>query len=325
MLQNETVQHKDGKRTISLILPVYNVDQYLAGCLTSLLHQTFSDFEAICVDDGSTDRSGGILDEFAAADTRFVVVHKKHQGVSAARNTALDMACGEYIGFVDPDDYLHPQALELLYNTMLQNRSDIVACGYEITNRTFCGSFQRLDRAEIREVDYTNPALDFYASRDVILPMLWNKLYKSELLRGIRFIPMKVAQDEVYLAEVMRRCQCLTYIDAKLYFWYQRVNSATKLPIDQGTIDTYVFQVRKLHEMYLDTPELLDYIKRVRLVSILAEMFNEITMLSLNCRYRMRFAATREVRKLVREHVLDYQGLDFKGKYRLFRMCWGLK
>ena len=320
------VQHEDGSpKTISLILPVYNVDKYLAVCLTSLSRQTFPDFEAICVDDGSTDRSGEILDEFAAGDSRFIVIHQKNQGVSVARNVALDVAKSEYIGFVDPDDYLHPQALELLYNTIRQNNTDIVACGYEITNQPFCREFQSFYCAEIVERYYTNPSLDFYTSRDVILPMLWNKLYKSELLRGIRFIPMKVAQDEVYLAEVMRRCQRLIHIDSRLYFWYQRVNSATKLPIDKETIDTYVFQVRKFFEMYQDTPKMLAYIKRVRLVSILAEMFNEITTLPLSCRYRMRLIAAREVRKLVREHVLDYQGLDFKEKYRLFRMYWGLK
>ena len=100
---------------ISVIIPVYNVEEYLPVCLDSVLAQTFSDFEAVCVNDGSPDNSAAILEKYAKKDARIKVVSRPNGGLSAARNTGLENACGEYIYFLDSDDYIHPQLLEILY------------------------------------------------------------------------------------------------------------------------------------------------------------------------------------------------------------------
>ena len=100
---------------ISVIVPIYNVEEYLSGCLESILSQNFSDFEIICIDDGSTDESGSILEMYASKDSRIRTVHQENKGLSSARNVGLDMARGEYIAFCDSDDYYHPDFLKKLY------------------------------------------------------------------------------------------------------------------------------------------------------------------------------------------------------------------
>lgn len=112
---------------VSIIVPVYNVGQYLCECLDSLINQTEKDIEIILVDDGSTDKSGNICDEYAKHDKRISVIHQKNQGQSAARNRGLDSACGEYIMFVDSDDYIELDACKTLYDTAISNNADIVS------------------------------------------------------------------------------------------------------------------------------------------------------------------------------------------------------
>lgn len=119
---------------ISIIVPVYNVERYLRKCLDSIIAQTFSDWECICVDDGSPDNSGKILDEYAAKDKRFVIIHKENGGVSSARNAGLDMARGEYITFCDSDDWIEKETYEVAYMNAKKNNADIVTWQYQIND-----------------------------------------------------------------------------------------------------------------------------------------------------------------------------------------------
>ena len=119
---------------ISVIVPVYNVERYLRKCLDSIIAQTFSDWECICVDDGSPDNSGKILDEYAAKDKRFVIIHKENGGVSSARNAGLDMARGEYITFCDSDDWIEKETYEVAYMNAKKNNADIVTWQYQIND-----------------------------------------------------------------------------------------------------------------------------------------------------------------------------------------------
>lgn len=115
---------------ISVIVPVYNVERYLRKCLDSIIAQTFSDWECICVDDGSPDNSGKILDEYAAKDKRFVIIHKENGGVSSARNAGLDMARGEYITFCDSDDWVEADWLLVQYTDIVSEDFDVCICGF---------------------------------------------------------------------------------------------------------------------------------------------------------------------------------------------------
>ena len=116
---------------ISIIIPMYNVEKYLRRCLDSVQNQTFKQWQAICVDDGSPDKSGEIAEEYAKKDKRFIVVHKENGGLSDARNYGMPHATGQYIMFLDSDDFIHPQTMEIAYNTAIKNKSDIVSFTYD--------------------------------------------------------------------------------------------------------------------------------------------------------------------------------------------------
>lgn len=115
---------------VSIVVPIYNVEAYLSRCLDSILSQTLQDIEVIAVNDGSTDASGEILDQYASKDTRIIVIHKKNGGVSAARNDGIQLVKGEYIGFVDPDDWIDHDMYEALYHSAVEEKADIVMCTY---------------------------------------------------------------------------------------------------------------------------------------------------------------------------------------------------
>ena len=125
------VQRNYNMPKISIIIPMYNVEKYLRRCLDSVLNQTFTDWTAICVDDGSPDKSGEIAEEYAARDKRFIVIHKENGGLSDARNAGMPYARGEYIMYLDSDDFIHPQTMEIAYNAIKKNKSDIVSFQYD--------------------------------------------------------------------------------------------------------------------------------------------------------------------------------------------------
>ena len=124
---------------ISIIVPIYNVGKYLPKCIESILNQTFKNFELILVNDGSTDNSGVVCDDYEKKDTRIKIIHKSNGGVSSARNAGLYVAKGEYIGFVDPDDYIDKNMYEKLYRLCIDNNSDIAICRF---NREINGKIQ---------------------------------------------------------------------------------------------------------------------------------------------------------------------------------------
>lgn len=116
---------------ISVIVPVYNVEEYLPTCIESILNQTYKDLEILLIDDGSTDNSGRICDEYAKRDNRCIVIHQPNKGVYNARNTGLEHVKGEYISFIDSDDYIHPQMLEILYETLQKEDYDFSMVAYK--------------------------------------------------------------------------------------------------------------------------------------------------------------------------------------------------
>ncbi|MEH7309214.1 glycosyltransferase, partial [Neobacillus drentensis] len=120
--------------TISIIVPIYNVEQFLPNCIDSILIQSFTDFELILVNDGSTDRSGEICDLYARMDNRIKVIHKPNGGVSSARNKGIDISKGNYIAFVDPDDTIEPKMYDVLLQSALRYKADIVVCPYKAIN-----------------------------------------------------------------------------------------------------------------------------------------------------------------------------------------------
>lgn len=167
---------------ISVIVPIYKVEQYLERCINSLVHQSYINMEIVLVDDGSPDRCGEICDSWAAKDSRIKVVHKKNGGLSDARNAGVEVAAGEYIAFVDSDDWLHLDYLQKLYQTMQETRSDIVEC--EIIHTTGEEEVPEFDKIK-PEIYSPQDALRYLIEDRIFHQYVWNKLYKRKVIAGI--------------------------------------------------------------------------------------------------------------------------------------------
>lgn len=209
---------------ISVIIPVYNAERYIRTCLCSIQNQNYKDFEAIIVDDGSTDQSGKICDDYAQRDKRFKVIHKSNGGSASARNVALKNVEGDYIAFVDADDYVHPDYLKVMLDVSVKNDADIVQCNYKTTNTS--EAFSKLEH--FNEVTYNNiEFLGFFCKKKTYLKtaVLWNKLYKTALFNGIYFTENKGIDDEYVICNIIYNATSICEIDAILYYYYMSPDS----------------------------------------------------------------------------------------------------
>jgi len=216
------MEHND---LISVIIPVYNVDKYLSRCIDSVINQTYKNLEIILIDDGSTDNSGKICDEYALKNNRIIVIHKQNEGVSSARNTGLNIATGNYIGFVDSDDYIEPDMYEVLYNLLIKNEVEVSCCDYFVFSRKEKKYVQSLDNT-INGILYINEILNTKSGHG---GFLWNKLYSKNLIGNIQFDETLIfGEDYVFVIDVFMKAKKIAFCkDAKYYYCYNP-NSVTK-------------------------------------------------------------------------------------------------
>lgn len=233
---------------ISVIIPVYNCEKYIARCLDSLIDQTHRDWEAICIDDGSKDNSGKILDDHSAADSRIRVIHKENEGVSAARNDALAYAEGEYLLFVDSDDFLHPQTMEICHHFAEKDESDMVAFTYNRRYRTLqmIGHILHIpESGKIRFKRYDIGSIPSHTTDNIFQWATeyshgekgqdkrwlvkhcqpWRCLYKADKIKDIRFISGIIYEDFPWWGTVLTRTEKATIINLPLYYYYPNKGS----------------------------------------------------------------------------------------------------
>lgn len=214
---------------LSIIVPVYNVEPYLRRCIDSILAQTFTDFELILVDDGSPDNCPAICDEYAEKDPRIVVIHKQNGGLSDARNAGLDIARGEYIGFVDSDDFIHKQTYEIAINAARKYNADIVQwkwVPYSLLSE-INGDIEFASDANVVEIiDLPNIAESYYPQICYkVNASIWNKLYVRKIFEKIRFPKGLIYEDYHITLQILDRAQKLVITEEKLYYYYQRTGS----------------------------------------------------------------------------------------------------
>lgn len=231
--------------TISVIIPVYNVEAYLKKCVDSVLAQTYRSIEVILVDDGSPDRCGAMCDDYARENPHVRVIHKKNGGLSAARNAGLDAASGQYIAFVDSDDYVAPEMLERLREAAVKTQAELVICDCCMVNETgeeevlpplSAGVYTPRQAVEAMEAD------PFYW-RHVTA---WNRLYKKELFDTIRFPVGRLHEDEFTVLSFYERCKRIVVIPDRLYYYLQRDGSIMTdrfLGYSYDGLDAYLEQI----------------------------------------------------------------------------------
>ena len=208
---------------ISVIVPIYNVEDYLNRCVDSIINQTYKNLEIILVDDGSPDNCPQMCDDYAKKDSRIKVVHKENGGLSDARNAGMKVATGGYVSFIDSDDYVSLDFYEILLQTMIDNDSDIVECSvvkfYE--NEKFDEYSDDLKVTNYETVD----ALDGLISENPFKQHVWNKLYKSSVALDIPYAVGKLNEDEFWTYQVFGKAKKVTRINKTMYYYFQRNGS----------------------------------------------------------------------------------------------------
>lgn len=209
---------------ISVIVPVYNVAPYLTQCIESLCRQTFSKLEIILVDDGSTDESGKICDEFAKKDPRILVIHKKNEGLSSARNAGLSVASGKYIGFVDGDDFVSCEMYQKLYKIAESYESEIVCCQFQTSNGEIT---EKAEGSETVTVLDTKQAVKKFFLRE-ITESVWDKLFSRRLFDDLFFPEGEINEDTFVVITLILKSRQMIFYDKKLYYYRKRNGSITR-------------------------------------------------------------------------------------------------
>ncbi len=300
---------------ISVIVPFYNIEQYISYCLNSILAQTFRDFELICVNDGSKDNTQKLLDSYAEKDPRVKVIHQKNQGLSAARNNGLKLAAGKYIAFIDGDDAVTPEYLEVLCKEAEKSGADFTFCDYAEVEA---------DQRNIPEPCKEHPAviiqdsiIHSQLSKKIRLPVFaWGKLFRRDFLDDAPFVPGVYFEDYLFFYTSISRLKKVCRVKAPMYLYTQTPNSIMHSPFSIKKAKSYLVIYDRMMkiENRLSSPEEKKLFHRKaagQLRSILSGL------------YDLNREDLKEALPLIQDHFSRWHAdgqlslRDFKLKYRI--------
>lgn len=198
-------------KLLSIIVPVYNVKPYLKKCVESIINQTYKNLQILLVDDGSTDGSQDICDEYARKDSRIVVIHKENGGLSTARNEGMDRAKGEYITFVDSDDWLEPNMYDEMITQLEKYDADLVACSF-----FECKGDEKKAVGDSKNVTVLDKE-EIFINKNQLRFLVWNKVFRRSFIEGLRFVPGQVYEDFHFCRQVFLQTKKLVYLDVPFY------------------------------------------------------------------------------------------------------------
>lgn len=228
-----------GSKKISVIVPVYKVEKYLVRCVESILNQTYSNIEIILVDDGSPDNCPKLCDEYAAKDSRIRVIHKPNGGLSSARNAGMEQVTGEFVGFVDSDDWVQPTMYENCLSLIMDNNADIVQVGRHVSYG------EKLDKSGEPKPKITiyngKDGLQYYmeSSTQTGSYAVWRCLYKTNLIRDLKFREGKINEDMDYNYKAFDRADRIVVTTEKLYSYFQNIESISNGGLNRKDFDLY--------------------------------------------------------------------------------------
>ena len=248
---------------ISVIIPFYNVKAYVNRCLESIVGQTYKNLEIICVDDGSSDGTSAILDEWAKKDDRINVIHKPNGGVSSARNTGLDAATGDYIGFVDGDDYLDHSMYETLYSALRKYNADIASCSYYQGNDN---NWKKGIGSDISFACDREEAVRKCLEMKHIFPSACLNIYSKLIVDGLRFrTDLKISEDRLFNYHAIANCNKYYHSEKCLYYYVERSTSAihTRTAIHSDSLRSQNIIMEDVNNRF---PQYADYSERICII-----------------------------------------------------------
>lgn len=319
------------KPQISIIIPVYNTEQFLKSCINSLINQSFENCEFIFVDDGSTDESCNLIKSYKKNDNRIKLVMQKNKGVSSARNTGILNSNGKYIGFVDSDDYIDSDMYDILYREIQKEDSDVIISNFEEElNRTKNIKTYNLIKNKVMDKTYIqNNILSFFI-KDDSLNTVCNKLYKKSIIDeyNIRFPKgLPLGEDGIFNMIYFSKCSSCKYIDYTGYHYREVHGSATrnlhKHDYFQRELDVYNFDLEKL----IDIPQNIDIksLKSIKLINnIKSNIYiyfdkNQNQSIFYKCKYIKRIVKKKEIKEALEIYLSN---VNITGRYeKLFLFC----
>jgi len=303
---------------ISVIVTVYNGEKYLLGCLQSIAAQTHTDFECLCVDDGSVDGGEAVIEAFAEKDARFRLFRKAAGESQSADNRGMDLATGDALVFVDQDDYIHPQMLAILVAVMEETGVDVVGCAFKHTDQTYAP--MAADVAPYQTRIYDDPLRALLRHRTV-LTAVWARLYKRSALQGLRFVAEQVFADMPFTVSLMVRLKRYAQVDAPLCFYYTNPDSTMRSHWTTQKTEGYVLCINAIHEaIAAHRPESLPEVRKRISNGRVKMIFNRIKKLPKPEQEALWQHAQPHLQRLYAQGRISYRGLKLKHKLTLWRL-----
>lgn len=287
-------------KKVSVIVPIYNVQAYIEKCLESIMGQTYKELEIILVNDGSTDSSPQLCEQLANRDHRIKVVHKTNGGLSDARNAGLEIATGDYIGFVDGDDYIDVDMFQILVENLEKHNADIASCRYarvwEDGKKETVGN-----TGEVKIYNGLEPLREYIYGKNID-PFVCNKLYRSYLINGerpLRFIKGIIGEDNPFLTEMLKReCTIVSIGESKYNYLQKREGAITSAKISQKRVDAVYWWDTLRRECVQEYPEFTKYALRRQTLFYIG-LYNEA------CLSKEYIHEAHHVQKFVKEHARE--------------------
>lgn len=261
---------------ISIIIPVYNVQNYLCKCIDSIINQTYKNIEIILVDDGSTDNSGTICDQYKTKDDRISVIHKTNEGLSSARNKGLKNAKGVYVQFIDSDDYIDLDTIEIMYNNICRYNADVISYSHYILNNghTICNCTEEIE--QINSID----AIKEIMLDDKIRSYSWEKLWKRELFKDIIYPLGRKFEDLLTTPLLFEKAKKIVIYDIPKYYYRQRDDSIMGKQSKELRLE-YIKAVCEMNKYLREKhPEIEEYLN-YNIVNMTLNTYNDIAIFGM--------------------------------------------
>lgn len=303
---------------ISVIVPVYNVEKYLRKCIESIINQTYKNLEIILVDDGSTDASGKICDEYACIDNRIKVLHKENGGISSARNAGLNVSSGAFITFIDSDDYIEKDAYEYFYKNKVIN--GIVAYGIVDEGKY---SEELTDIIEFNNIEaieaYINLQLDVYnykvKTMHNITSSFNNKLFDKNLFLQLRFPEGFINEDNMIIIELLFAAKSVKSLPKNKYFYVKHLGSITQQGFNKRSFDLIKSRLRQEQQILIYVPQIIN---KVKILTLLAcdNILVKLSTLSIKERKNYKLEISKII-NIISERKDSFVFLNFRSKIKI--------
>ena len=312
---------------ISVIIPVYNVEKYLRRCIDSIIAQTYKNLEIILVDDGSTDNSGKICDEYLKQDNRIKVIHKKNGGLSDARNNGIKIATGDYIGFVDSDDWIHTNMYEKLHYALVENDADISCCKLIRCKDSIKKISKKFDSSisEYNQLQYIRKFFKIDSQECVYYA--WNKLYKKQIIDENQYPINLTSEDVVGTYKALLKSKKIIEINYPYYYYYYNPDSITSGKFSKKDLDLIEIWDKVIEITKKEAPDFLwmAELNRYRIdYTLLMRMALKLDFSEIEKLYYKDYI---EMLDSLKEHkkVLLNAKIPFSRKVTIVLICWNYK